>query len=330
MNVIVANKQKNALDNANIETIKELTGLFEIDDVINNLKGYFFSKLIIDATSIVDFAKETVLKKLVDGIGAEKIYLLLPPKPEPPKKFCDFLVSLGIYNFSANIEEFLNFLQNPNTQGNVNNYENDFYNNNLNDNVKNVNINNSINESLNAETVEDVNRDNRIIIGFKNVTKSAGSTTLIYMLKKQLEQKYKMNVSAFEFGKGDFRYFNSPNMLDINPNNIELSINNCNDNIILLDLDNDNFDSYCDDIIYLIEPSIIKINKLLFERNDIFSILNNKKVVLNKCILSPDDVNIFAKEAGIKIYFNIPYINDRVDNYILDEFIKKLGIINKY
>lgn len=322
MNVIISNKQKNALDNANIEALKEFNGLFDVSEVINNSKGYFYSKMIIDATSIIDFAKENVLRKLVSGIGAEKIYLLLPPKPEPPKKFCDFLMSLGVYNFSTDINDILNFLKTPNSSDNQN-MDAAFYNN----HESNVNAVDSYDLPKQVdETVKDVNRDRKIILGFKNVTQHAGSTTLIYLIKSVLERKYRLKVSSFEFGTGNFKYFNQPNMLDINPNNIELSINNSDSNIILLDLTNDNFDQYCDDVIYLIEPSVIKVGKLLHEQSDIFTRLNNKKVVLNKSMLNNDDVNTFANEAKINIYFNIPYINDRVDNLVIEEFINKLGI----
>lgn len=333
MNVIVSNKQKNVLDNANIDAIKDLNGLFDIDELINNFKGYFFSKMIIDATSIIDFAKETVLRKLVNGIGAEKIYLLLPPKPEPPKKFCDFLVSLGIYNYSTDINDILKFLKTPNSIDSMSNigldnvYSEHTESNNINNNiVDNNNI--SVNNTVVDEKVSDVNRDKKIVIGFKNVTEHAGSTTLIYLIKNQLGKKYKVNVDAYELGTGDFKYFNNQNMLDINPNNLELSISNSKSNIILIDLKDDNYDSYCDDIIYLVEPSIIKINKLLHEQSDIFTRLNNKKVILNKSMLSDHDSKTFSNEAGINIYFNIPFVNDRDDNQVIDDFIQKLGIVN--
>ena len=103
MNVIVSNKQKEILDNANIDAIKDLNGLFNVDDLINNFKNYFFTKMILDATSVVEFANPDVLRKLVSGIGAEKLIILLPENPEPPRKFLEMLVELGIYNFSTNV-----------------------------------------------------------------------------------------------------------------------------------------------------------------------------------------------------------------------------------
>lgn len=338
MNVIVSNKQKSILDSANIDSIKDLNGLFEIDELINNCKGYFFSKIIIDATSIVDFAKENVLRKLASGIGAEKILLLLPEKPQPPQRFCDFLVSLGINNFSTNINDIINFLKNPDASNNLvndvydvnysdNNSQNEDVN--LNNQMNNINTNNTVMNNV-GESVNDLNRDRKIVLGFKNVTLHAGSTTLIYMLKQHIENNYKVSVEAFEVGNSDFKFFNVSNMYEINNDILELTIKNSKSSIILLDINNnDNIEYLCDDIIYLIEPSILKINKLLSEKRDVFNFLSNKKVILNKCILTNEEVSIFANEAGIKIYYSIPFVNDRIDNHVINAFIDKLGIIKQ-
>ena len=315
MNVIVSNKQKELLDNANIDAIKDLNGLFKVDDLINNFQGYFFSKIIIDATSIIDFAKENVLKKLVDGIGAERIILLLPPKPEPPKKFCDLLISLGINNFTQEIDDVLRMIRSTNDGINV-----------VNEHKFN---NSSYTGGDNPDIVIDKNKDNKFVIGFKNVTKHAGSTSLIYMIKEQLEKNYKLFVEAFELGKNDFKLFNAKNMSDANQNSIDTIISKSICNVILIDLNDTNCENLCDEVIYLIEPSIIKINELLLEKRDIFRQLNDKKVVLNKSMLNIEDIKIFGQEAGINIYFNIPPVNDRVNNSVINQFIDKLKIADK-
>lgn len=311
MNVIVSNKQKKVIDSANIDAIKDLNGLFDIDELINNFKGYFFSKMIIDATSIIDFAKESVLRKLANEIGAEKIYLLLPPKPEPPKRFCDFLTSLGIYNYSTKIEDIVRFLRTPNTNS-------DFYQQNT------FNTENAISKD---EGVKDINNDKKIVLGFKNVTSHAGSTSLIYMIKTCLEKKFKLTVDCIEVMKNDFRYFSSNEMVSVDYNTLLMAINNCKNRIVLVDL-NDYDSNMCDEVIYLIEPSTIKVNELLYNNRDIFTMLSNKKVVLNKSMLNEDETKIFGKEAGIDIYFSIPYVNDRIDNVIIEQFINKIGILD--
>ena len=105
MNVIVSNKQKQIIDNANIDAIKDLNGLFNVDDLISKFKNYFFNKMILDATSIVNFTSDVTLEKLAHEIGSERLYILLPENPEPPKSFTDKLIELRIYNLSR----FLNY-----------------------------------------------------------------------------------------------------------------------------------------------------------------------------------------------------------------------------
>ena len=191
-----------------------------------------------------------------------------------------------------------------------------------------INENSNINEN-NQGIIKDLNQDRKIVIGFKNVTLHAGSTTLIYMIKQHLEKKYNIFAEAFEVNSGDFKFFNTNNMYEVNQNNLQMTINNSKSNVILIDVSNSDSDILCDDVIYLIEPSILKINRLLNEKRDIFRILDGKKVILNKSMLTEDEGAIFAKEAGIKIYYNIPFVNDRNDNQIIDDFIAKLGIISK-
>ena len=115
MNVIVSNRQKEIIDNANIDAIKDLNGLFNVSDLINKFKNYFFSKMILDATSVVDFASRSVLTTLANEIGAEKLIILLPSTPEPPMEFKKLLIELKIYNFTNNIEDVIRFIEKPNT-----------------------------------------------------------------------------------------------------------------------------------------------------------------------------------------------------------------------
>ena len=119
MNVIVSNKQKGIIDNANIDAIKDLNGLFNVNDLINKFKNYFFSKMILDATSVIDFASSEVLKKLVDEIGADRLIILLPSTPEPPLEFKKELINLKVYNFSNDINDIVKFLEKPNTYENA-------------------------------------------------------------------------------------------------------------------------------------------------------------------------------------------------------------------
>ena len=490
MNVIVSNKQKNIIDNANIDAIKDLNGFFNVDDLVNKFKNYFFSKMILDATSVVDFTSDAVLNKLAKDIGSERLVILLPASPEPPKEFTDKLINLGIYNFSNKIEDIVQFLDESKSYGNgVENDSNTMYSDNkINDNTNNSlmddvpmnmpmddsseyqnstgrsysdmlsnfdiqenssdntndldnqldntnisniednanegnsienpnnmvefsnvdidriddnsqaeydannlnlpndnhgNTNETVNENMIPNNVgamevsssSDVNpltnpviqnkNDNNLvqpntmnemniipsndnnninnnninnnnnmyleqktskkIIGIRNVTKHAGSTTLTYLLVNVLREKYKRRVSAIEINKNDFKYYLDNKMISISAVDVNNVINN-NDEIIIVDLNDCHDISFCTDVLYLVEPSIIKLNRLMMENRFAFRELQNNKIILNKSLLSENDIINLTKEAGVVMFMNIPPLNDRINNQVIDNLINKLGL----
>lgn len=506
MNVIVSNKQKEIIDNANIDAIKDLNGLFNVDDLISKFKNYFFSKMILDATSVVNFTMPEVLEKLAREIGTERLVILLPGNPEPPKEFIDKLISLNITQFSTKIDDIVKFISsdsNLNTQsmyanndinvmdnnfanvqskplvdndlkyqkgnvesfpangmsfsdtlanfnvsdggvnnnfnssgssnsfGNVNNLTADAQNNTLNEmysqniqktnenfnsdfiqngldnhygfenysenvqsnnqinnvsanftsngnNIQGVpvksnintddllvgpasnsyasdiysnnnttvtmsNVNNSDNTNLNMQSdassssffplnfygeKENQNLKNsnyKKIIGFINVTEHAGSTTLIYLMHKSLEERFHKKCVGIEVDKNDFKLFQSNNLISTSSAELNNVINNTEADIILVDLNGYNL-TLCNDALYLIEPSIIKINKLVMNNRSIFKELINKKVILNKSLLQNKDVEIFGKEAGINIFMSIPPLNDRINNEVIARLITVLNL----
>ena len=89
---------------------------------------------------------------------------------------------------------------------------------------------------------------------------------------------------------------------------------------------NDGDESLCTEIIYLIEPGIIKLNKLIRNDRKIFDRLRNKKIVLNRSILNSNDVSDFEYESGSKVFFNIPCLDEKLDtNKKINEFLIALG-----
>ena len=75
------------------------------------------------------------------------------------------------------------------------------------------------------------------------------------------------------------------------------------------------------------EPSTIKLNKMMLVNKAIFDKLDGKKLVLNKSLLTKKDVSDFEFESHTKVAFNLPPLNDRANNKeILEEFIKELGL----
>ena len=516
MNVIVSNKQKDIIDNANIDAIKDLNGLFSIDDLLSKFKNYFFSKMILDATSIVNFSSKEVLEKLALEIGGERLIILLPPSPEPPPEFVKKLVDLKIYNFSTNINDVVRFLTNPNTAetfaNNIysndeqiyvdnsiksnNNFNNDMsfanqnfgngfqnssydnktgfngivaptnqysipqdsfqfdnqnnnemktdmpsmnnqgipnmngsqnmpmgmsdmnsnqnmsmgmpnmnsnqnmsmgmpnmngsqnmsmgmpnmngsqnmsmgmpgmngnqnngmiqngFNQNMNmptmnnnqnmfppnnfsgnnmmsqnsfDNVKNPNVqtnNSMLYQNNSIDTSSRIYSENKKVYGIKNVTPHAGSTTLTYLLTKTIGDNLGKKVLGIEVDRHDFIYFPGyKNLRSVDSNELINVISSSDADVIFVDLNDYKDFSICNEVLFLVEPSTIKLNLLMYKSKFAFRALIYKKVILNKSMLSSSDVKRLASEAGIDFFMNIPPLNDRVQNDIIIDLFKKL------
>jgi len=163
------------------------------------------------------------------------------------------------------------------------------------------------------------------IIGFKNITENAGATTLVYMLKKQLEKIYK--VKAVEVDKHDFTFLNDKTLENTTSLDLAAYIaKNQDQEVILVDLNEEGSEGACSEVIYLIEPGLIKLNKLIRRDHAAFEKLKNKKIVLNRSILSNKDVSDFEYESHSKVFFNLPYLDDKKDHQkVLDEFLIALG-----
>lgn len=316
MNVIVANKYIDLLNNSNIQIMKAMSGVFKVSEIANSFNGMYYQKIIIDATALDGFPKQEVLKDLTSKFDTEKLILFLPPDNSPPKNFLSFLVSINIYNFTDNIKGLVQLVNRSNSY----------------DDVKNFVVEDIKTRLENKNEEDDIlpNRyyNQKVILGIKNVTFDKYSTQLTYMLKENLKKEYQKNVIALEIDKKDFIYFNDKNMLSISKNKLEEIIKNINSSdIVIVDVDKNTDDKICNDIIYLIDPSLYRINELMFKNKRVFEGLRRKKVILVNSLLEQKDINIFAREAGISVYFNLPPLNDRIVNPCLNELLYKLGIV---
>ena len=165
------------------------------------------------------------------------------------------------------------------------------------------------------------------IIGIKNVTEHAGSTTLTYLLKKQLEKKYK--VVAVEVDDNDFIFLNDKTLRHTNHIDLqEFITTNYGSEVILVDLNDQGSPSLCNEVLYLIEPGLIKLNKLIRRDHKTFEKLKGKKIILNRSVLNSSDIADFEYESHSKVYFNLPYLDDKLDNHKeLTELLIKLGFV---
>ena len=309
MNVIVSNKNQNLLNSLDVDVIKSMNGEFTADEIIGTFSNFFFNRMFLDITAIKNYMDVGNIQKLSMGIEMDKVILLLDNTLMSNNSYLSKLISLGIYNFANNKESLMYLYNHPNT-------------------YKDVAHIHQLTGGQTDNTNSSVSQDTPTIrtakvIGFKNATAGAGATTLIYMLKKLLSEKD--YVVAIEVNKNDFGFFNERDMYSVNQNNLDAAINKFGTaNTILVDLNNTNGET-CDEVIYLMEPSIIKLNKMMLINKEVFDKLYGHKIVLNKSLLTPQDVTDFEFESHSSIAFNIPPLNDRVDNKeILSEFIKIL------
>lgn len=314
MDTVISNKYSSVLNELDIEVSKKLEGEYTVDEIISQFKNFFFNKMFLDITAIKDYKDLTNLQKLSMSIDMDKVILLLDKDDSisDSEPFLAKLVNMGIYNFTKDQNNLMYLYTNPNI-------------------YRDVAYLQKIDTGENNNTTTDSSHSvsNKRIIGIKNITDSAGATSLIYMLKKVLSSYY--SVMALEVDKRDLTYFKDKDTLTVKDDEIDNIISKYNSiDIFLLDLNKSNKEYLCTDVLYLVEPSILKLNKLAIINPKIINDIRGKKVVLNKSLLSESEIADFEVETRIKVYYNIPPLNDKKDNSdILSPLLEKLGYIKK-
>ena len=324
MNVIIANQYKEALSDLNIDVIKRMDGAFDVNVIIDTFKNFYFNRMIIDLTAINDYLNIATIQKLSTSLDASKIILLLPDDPRINNNYLSKIISLGIYNFTRELTGITYLMENPNQYRDVAQYHDlaAEENNNLQQRQQHTVFNPmpEYQQPVNNFAVQ------TRIIGFKDLTEDAGATTLIYMLKRQLSSNKK--TLAVEVNSNDFSYFNDSELLSITESNFQNTKTKFSQfDIVLIDINDANIESECTDVIYLLEPSTIKLNSLIRRDREALEKIQNQKIVLNKSLLTVSDVKEFEYEAKVKMFYNIPPLDERKDHQmVLDSFLEKLGI----
>jgi len=310
MNVIVANEARDMLKQLDVDIIKSVEGVHSADEIVEMFKNFFYARMILDITAIENYNDITNLQKISMGLDADKIILILPnDEASTSSSYLSKIISMGIYNFTTNLDGVKYSLDHPNTYKDVAHIQ-------------------QLNTA--ASTINDSVSGGSSIIGIKNITEHAGSTTLCYMLKKELEQVYGMSVIAIEVNKHDFAFFNDKNMISVSDAELMAEIVKHKDaSIILIDLNDSNNEGACNEVLYLLEPSNIRLNKLMRRNRRIFEELKGRKIILNQSLLSGNDIMDFEYEGKTKIFYSIPPLNDRIRNNELNDFLSKLGLINR-
>lgn len=343
MNVIVSNKYSAMLSSLStkIDLIKTIDGEFQVDDLIAQFDNFFFNKMILDITAISGYQDISQIQRLSFGMDMSKIILLLDDSQiVNSPQYLSELVSMGIYNFTRNIDAIAYLIDNPNTYKDVAQFhllgssaspmggQGGGYQQNSNGNKGMFGFNQSTGNErsyINPSAMVPSMGGTRVI-GIKNLTDHAGATTLVYMLKKQLSEHY--SVLGLELDKNDFLFFNDPDLKSVSSRELALIINNPvnNYNVILIDINNSAEEANCTEMLYLIEPSTLMLNKLIRRDRNILDKIRGMKVILNKSLLDAPDVRDFEGEARCSVFHNIPPLDDKKDKHrVLDELLNKLG-----
>lgn len=314
MNVIISNKKKELLDTLNIDIIKSINGEYEVDEIIEMFKNFYYQRMILDITAIKNYTDIRTLQKLSISLDMEKIILLLDDAEESSSPdYLSKLISMGIYNFTKNVDGVLYLYNNPNSYRDVAQYH-------------------QLETTVQTEQViyQTVEANYCRIIGIKNLTDQTGATTFVYMMVKQLKKHY--NVIGLEIDNNDFNYFNSKLLYSINGRELSKFIEDNKDkDAIIVDVGkNPAALGVVQEVIYLVEPSVIKLNKLLRINRNAFKELEGRKIILNQSLLTSKDVLELQYEARTKFFFNMPPLNERDNNImIMDTFLAKLGFIRQ-
>lgn len=323
MNVIIANKYQSMLQSLNIDIIKTMYGEFEVEEIIKTFKNFFFQRMILDVTAIKGYQDISKLQQLSVELDMSKVILFFDDTADTSiPNFYSMLVAMGIYNFTKSLDGVQYLLNTPNTYKDVAHYLVITPQTQAAMQASNNNVAMSQTGTLSQPIVTKQTK----IFGVKNITKNSGATTLIYMMLRQLEKNYK--VAAIEVGRREFSFFRYRNMYSVDKDELKDKISKLSDHdVLLLDLNDDKKAiEACTDVIYLIEPSIIKLNRLTMVDPKIILKLKNKKVVLNQSLLSSNDVAEFEYESKMEVFFNLPPLDERENDLpALNDLLVKLG-----
>lgn len=325
MNVIIYNKRKE-LSNLNIDIIKSVEGEYTVEEIIGMFTNFFFNKMILDITSIKDYTNYSNLKKLFSNIDGSKVIVVLDDITNN-KEYISDLITLGVYNFTIDYNEITELFNNPKNYNDVKSLQISKSTYDINQEIDNeLGVNQEKEFTFKDFILPDEYDGNKKIIGVVDLTSHAGATTLVVQMIKQLNIKY--SAIGIEMNKQDFIYFNTPNIYSCtNKDEVLRKIKEHQDvDAVVVDLNEYDYKEFCTDILYLIEPGVIKITKLLKKNGKIFQDIDGEKIILNRTNMDEKQVMEFESETNIKIFCVVSNFRDNIDRVIsVDKLLVKLG-----
>ena len=286
MNVVISNKYRNELRNIGIDISGVLEGEYSSEQIVNAFNNYYYEKVILDITAIKGYNNVsnliTELKKIFYILDPNRSIVLLENTPEFNNNIIiSNLVSSKIYNYAFSLPEVIELFNNPRNYGEVNSYDT-------------------------LSTTNDVSR----IIGIKNITSNAGTTTLLYMMMNELSKKY--TVKCIEVNQDDFKYFKNENMKSVNAESFMNEIlTEPYPDVILVDQNNYDNELLIKETLYLLEPSILKFNKAIDKNPNLLADLKDKKIIYNRTQMPLPKLQEFSQANNLTPFDIIRNINER-------------------
>lgn len=320
MNVIIVNQQETTLSSLGIEIIKSMRGVFTPDEIIGTFSNFYFLRMIIDVTALQNYEDPVTYQKLSIGLPIDKVILLIPPTSQLTNSaFLSKLISMGYYNFTTNGDGVRYLLATPNSYRDVAHLHQI--------EAQPMPVAQPLAPGGAGGPVAASPSGTIRTLGIKNVTDGAGASSLVYMIKNELVEKYGATALGIEVGKKDFMYFRDGDMISADSESIATELLKAKSyNFVIVDL-NDYPENICDETLYLVEPSVLKLNKLMMRDKNSFERIRDKKIVINRSVLNNADIKEFAREAGVNIFFTLPTLNDREDSNIIGDLLVKLGMV---
>lgn len=319
MNIVTANENKSIIDRLDIDIIKRIDGQYELRELLSKFVNLYFNKMIIDITSIENYQDIEVIKQLGKALDPSRIILLLNNDPTVNSSlYMSSLIGAGFYNFTRNFEGIKFLYSNPNGY----------------DNVKHLVLSDEQTKEETrlaeerAKAMEYHEEATKKIIGIANLTTHAGATSLTNMMVRQLNNAgYK--AIGIEMFRQDLIFYHDSNLMScMNKSDLERTIKDHEDaNAIIIDLNDFGYaDDYCDDVLYLVEPSYVKLTKLLKKDKNTFIERKDEKIVLNLSFVNDQEVPDFEYETKCKVFDNLPPMNDRDHNLTeINQLLARLG-----
>lgn len=305
MNVALRNENEAVMNSLDVEIIKTMNGTFAREDLEREFINLSYNKVIIDITSIRNYFDENTLFNFLTYWEPSRVVLVLNNT-----EFCNNpaflkkLVEKGFYNFTKNASGASFLVNRPNNLDDVRKF------------LEGATLYDSNNSNeITAEENYSVNRNkHQRIIGLQGLTNHAGATTLMYMMCKML--KTKKTVKGIEVGSKDSTYFKSEDIITSDSiEDLKIKVKTLYTlDVIIIDLNGVDGLDICDEILYLLEPGTVRLNKLLKSGQNISELSNRAKIVLTRSALKESDVAAFEYETKIKVFANVTDFNERLES----------------